>query len=208
MFIAIEGIDRSGKSTQATKLSSALAGSKLYRFPERDQAPTGHAIDAYLRGLSSLTPREAHLLFVSNRKCRRADIESASNDVIVDRWSYSGIAYAAAEQHADMSWDWLHECEADLPLPDIVVYLEIDPDVASRRGGFGTERYDDVSVLRKVAANFRRLMASDKSGRWHVVDATLPEEEVHAKILAIVQKHKEASRGYGKLTDVSPVAVH
>lgn len=186
MFIAIEGIDRSGKTTQAHMLAKELAGSTVYRFPDRQHDPTGAEIDAFLRGSSSLSPREAHLLFVANRAGRKVDIETATCDVIVDRWSYSGVAYAAAEEQDTMPWDWLCECESDLPRPDVVIYLDLAPEVAASRADFGNERYDDVAVLHKVAHNFRRLMTPT----WVVIDATQPAAEVHRQVLAAVQRHK------------------
>lgn len=158
----------------------------VYRFPDRQHDPTGAEIDAFLRGSSSLSPREAHLLFVANRAGRKVDIETATCDVIVDRWSYSGVAYAAAEEQDTMPWDWLCECESDLPRPDVVIYLDLAPEVAASRADFGNERYDDVAVLHKVAHNFRRLMTPT----WVVIDATQPAAEVHRQVLAAVQRHK------------------
>lgn len=71
-FIVIEGLDRSGKSTQAAILQSRLqrgeqsARAVLIKFPDRTTA-IGKMIDAYLRSQSELDDHAIHLLFSANR---------------------------------------------------------------------------------------------------------------------------------------------
>jgi len=69
-FIVIEGLDRSGKTTQTGKLHENLKDIgvevKLIKFPDRT-TPIGQMIDAYLRSTSELDDHAIHLLFSANR---------------------------------------------------------------------------------------------------------------------------------------------
>ena len=59
--------------------------------------------------------------------------------LIIDRYSYSGVAFFAAKG-LDLSW-----CKAPkvgLPTPDLVLYLDINPEIAAEHGDYGEERYE------------------------------------------------------------------
>lgn len=104
-LIVIEGVDRSGKSTQCKKLVQSLEKmnikSKLITFPDRTTS-TGKLIDEYLKNKDCKLSDEAiHLLFTANRwenldKMKQLLFEGVT--LVVDRYSYSGIVFSAVKK--------------------------------------------------------------------------------------------------------------
>ncbi|KAK6019756.1 hypothetical protein OSTOST_14602, partial [Ostertagia ostertagi] len=102
-LIVFEGLDRSGKSTQAKRLADKVNSSGgqavLLPFPDRKE-PFGQVIDRYLRKEIDLCERALHLAFSANRWEKAALIEekiAAGVDVICDRYCFSGVAYSIAK---------------------------------------------------------------------------------------------------------------
>lgn len=103
-FILLEGIDKCGKSTISKRLVELLNDKgyrcELLHFPDRTTS-TGHLINEYLKdGNCKLNNETIHLLFAANRwenvdKTKTLLLEGVN--VIVDRYSYSGIAYSVAK---------------------------------------------------------------------------------------------------------------
>lgn len=104
-FIVLEGVDRAGKSTQAKKLVESLnknhIPAQLIVFPDRT-THTGKLISQYLSDSNcKLNDFAIHLLFTANRwenvdKMKKLIAEGTT--LIVDRYSYSGIAFSAAKK--------------------------------------------------------------------------------------------------------------
>lgn len=190
-FIVFEGGDRCGKTTQCERLVDGLrklgAPCVSVRFPDRT-ASTGTAIDAYMRGIDELSPRDVHALFVRERRDRRAEIEAALESgatVVADRYACSGVAYADAR--GGMDWEALLREEAGLPVPDVVICMRLDPGAAAARDGYGCERHDSVGFQRRVSLAFDRL-ASEPSmwRRWIDVDASRDVDAVARDVEAAV----------------------
>ncbi|KAJ3172255.1 hypothetical protein HDU88_007073 [Geranomyces variabilis] len=192
-FIAFEGIDRSGKSTQTALLAASLPNSVLRRFPDRT-TKTGTLISSYLSSSSSASAATAsassippplpdqaiHLLFSANRWEAAASLTAllrSGINVIVDRYAYSGAAYTAAKGVAG-GLEWCKAPDRGLPTPDLVVYVDVPPAEAATRGGYGQERYERIEFQEKVAAAFAEL----RDERWVVVDGTRSVEEVQLQI--------------------------
>ncbi|KAI5832670.1 P-loop containing nucleoside triphosphate hydrolase protein [Schizophyllum commune Tattone D] len=102
-FIVIEGLDRSGKSTQAARLKERLAsdGTKveLMKFPDRTTA-IGKMIDAYLRTNIEMDDHVVHLLYSANRwelASRISTLLAEGTTIICDRYAFSGIAFSASK---------------------------------------------------------------------------------------------------------------
>lgn len=100
-LIVFEGLDRSGKTTQARRLTEELnaAGRAAIfrRFPDRSLG-TGSVIDGYLCGRYDLPDESVHLIFAANRWERAAELRealAAGTHVIVDRYAHSGVAYTS-----------------------------------------------------------------------------------------------------------------
>ncbi|KAK1082343.1 Thymidylate kinase, partial [Friedmanniomyces endolithicus] len=120
-----------------------------------------------------------------------AEIErliAAGTTVVLDRYYYSGIVYSAAKRVDGMDLKWCRQPEVGLPRPDVCVFLDVDTEVAKRRGGFGEERYENAEMQGRVRELFAELQAR---GRHEgddivVVDAGMEVEEVQNRIWRVV----------------------
>lgn len=79
-----------------------------------------------------------------------------------DRYYYSGMVYSAAKQDPRLPLAWARAPEVGLPRPDVVVFLDLEPDVAKERGGWGEERYEQAEMQARVRALFWGLVKSDE----------------------------------------------
>lgn len=159
ILITIEGIDGSGKETQAkalaARLSEAGRPTNLFNFPTYDQSFMGKEVKSFLKGeygeLESVHPKLASLLFAADRLAMKPRIESALADgalVICDRYVESNMAHQAAKNPGPNQRDfvhWLDQLEYGvngMPRPDIILMMEISPSLAlrnvmNREGGKG-----------------------------------------------------------------------
>jgi len=188
-FIVIEGLDRSGKSTQAIILKEKLEESlglgkvKLMKFPDRT-TPIGKMIDSYLRSQSDLDDRAIHLLFSANRWEAASSIMNDLNDgitIVCDRYAFSGVSFSASK---GLPYDWCVAPDVGLPAPDLVLFLDVSPEVAKSRGGYGDERYEKEDLQRRVRETFKRMR--EGVDNWIEVDAGKTLDEVTADIWSAV----------------------
>ncbi|KAI1327770.1 thymidylate kinase-domain-containing protein [Xylariaceae sp. FL0255] len=166
-FLVFEGMDRAGKTTQAKLLQMRCIESgrevKFMRFPDRT-TPIGQMIDAYLKGQSEVEDHVIHLLFTANRWEAAQKIKAnlnAGHTVICDRYYHSGIVYSAAKQLPSLSLSWAKAPEVGLPRPDMVLFLDLEEEVARRRGGWGGEIYEKGEMQRRVRELFWGLSMGD-----------------------------------------------
>ena len=179
-FILFEGVDRCGKTTQSTRLVETLKASgvdaELWRYPDRTTG-MGQMINAYLQSKTEMDDGAIHLLFSANRWEKRAAMEeklSSGVTLVVDRYSYSGVAFTAAKGVPGLDLEWCKAPERGLLRPDAVLYLNMPIEAAQKRGGFGEERYETSDLQKAVRANFEQLTED----WWTIVDATGTVEEV------------------------------
>ena len=184
IFILLEGIDRSGKSTQTKLLfdylSSQNVRAELLKFPNRN-TDSGKIIDAYLSN-NDYDDLTIHNLFSDNRKESKNHIIEVLNSgihIICDRYIYSGIAYGAAK---GIPLDICKSSDRGLPIPDITIYLDIAPNKLLARDGFGNERYENVDFL----ANVRQKYDMIKEPSWITIDADNTIANIHEMIKKIM----------------------
>ncbi|KAI1415422.1 thymidylate kinase-domain-containing protein [Hypoxylon sp. FL1857] len=166
-FIVFEGMDRAGKTTQAKLLQQRCIESgrevRFMRFPDRT-TPIGQMIDSYLKGETEVEDHVIHLLFSANRweavKKIKAELE-ASHTIICDRFYHSGIVYSAAKNIKSLSLSWAKAPEVGLPRPDMVLFLDLEEEVARERGGWGGEVYEKGEMQRRVRDLFWGLSMGD-----------------------------------------------
>nr|CAD7407100.1 unnamed protein product [Timema cristinae] len=182
-LIVFEGCDRAGKTTQCKKLVDALVQkgfpAKYMNFPDRT-TPVGKIIDDYLANKTELHDRAIHLLFSANRwECqpKMMSLLNAGTTLIVDRYSFSGIAFSAAKEGMDLNW--CQNPETGLPKPDLVFMLNLDTSVMMQRGDFGSERYEVLGFQEKVRSNF--LLLQDAT--WRNINADKNIEDLHQELL-------------------------
>jgi len=185
-LIVFEGGDRCGKTTQTQLLVQSLQSmglkAELWRFPDRT-TPTGKMIDSYLSSRSEVDDAAIHLLFSANRWEKRAAMLRALREgttLVVDRYSYSGVAFTASKGIPSLSISWCKAPEEGLPAPDLLLYLELGAEDAAARGGFGSERYETLDMQQAVRRQFESL----RDGSWTVVDAARPRDAVHEEVKA------------------------
>ncbi|KAK6992083.1 thymidylate kinase [Favolaschia claudopus] len=188
-FIVVEGLDRSGKTTQVATLKSRLEAegisATILKFPDRTTA-IGQMIDSYLRSHSDLDDRAIHLLFSANRWELATSIErmlAAGTTVVCDRYAFSGVAFSSAK---GLSLDWCRAPDESLPAPDVTIFLDITPEQAQSRGGYGEERYEKQEVQRKVRAIFGEISCEFNEETWVTIDAGKEREEVASQVWKIV----------------------
>ncbi|KAK0428807.1 hypothetical protein QR680_011017 [Steinernema hermaphroditum] len=181
LLIVFEGLDRSGKTTQAKRIVETLneAGHKAVysSFPDREAPRTGQIIHDHLTTKSSLFRKEAiHLIFSQNRWQKIDGLVELLNEgaiVIVDRYVASGVSYTLAKGLP--KW-FARETDVGLPQPDHVVYLNVSPEVAQQRGNYGDEAFERKDFQAKE------------------VDANLMKDEVHGQIKKLIMEMIEENR--------------
>ncbi|KAK3109633.1 Thymidylate kinase, partial [Teratosphaeriaceae sp. CCFEE 6253] len=198
-LIALEGLDRSGKSTQCALLVSHLREQghtvEPMRFPNRS-TPIGQMINSYLTGTTQTEDHIIHLLFAANRWEFAGEIErliAAGTTVVMDRYYYSGCVYSAAKGVPGMDLAWCRQPEVGLPRPDVWVFLDVGEEAAERRGGYGAERYETRAMQRKVRGLFGEMMGhAQEREDVRVVDAGREVEAVARQVLKAVGQPMEA----------------
>ncbi|CAM9522511.1 unnamed protein product, partial [Phaeothamnion confervicola] len=188
-FVLLEGVDRCGKTTQCAELVRRLQATgrdvKAMRFPDRTTT-SGQLINAYLSNMSEMDDHCIHLLFSQNRWEASNSIRAtlnANTTVVCDRYAYSGVAFSAAKP--GLSVPWCRAPDSGLPAPDVVIFLDLSPEDARERGGYGEERYEKEEFQRTVRQNFFALRQDDAasgSPPWHVVDARRSVTDIAAEI--------------------------
>jgi dTMP kinase len=200
MFVTLEGIDRSGKTTQAALLTEALGPATLLL-----REPGGTEVGERIRGLlkdpaTELDPRSELLLFCAARAelCARLvrPALDQGRDVVSDRFVDSTVAYqGAARGLGTDTVERLNEIAIAGCLPDVTVLLRIDPAGAAARGqqrlaqggADGADRFEGegIDFQRLVAAAYDDLAARHPE-RIVVVDAQGEVAEVHARVMEAV----------------------
>lgn len=187
MLIAFEGLDQSGKETQARHLRARVEqdGRKVHAlsFPDYE-TPIGREIAAALRAERDFSPDVMQLLYVANRLefKPRLDAWLASGAVIVcDRYVASSIAYGESQ---GLEARWLNDIQRFLPAPTLTVLLDIAPETAVARKSTGRDRYErDLALLGRVRESYRRqAQASD----WILINGEQSKDDVSAAVAAAV----------------------
>lgn len=131
-----------------------------------------------------------HLLFSANRweaaAQIRADIAEGVT-IVIDRYYYSGIVYSAAKDRPDLTIKWAREPEVGLPRPDICLFLDIMPEAAAGRGGFGVEKYENSRMQKRVRALFFELLPLPEGQDVRVVNANQSIDKVTEQMSGLVE---------------------
>jgi dTMP kinase len=198
LFVTFEGIDRSGKTTQARMLVSALGGEAL-GVREPGGTPAAEQIRSLLKDAAvPLGPEAEALLFAA----ARAEIVStvirpalAEGKVVVsDRFLDSSLAYQGGARGLGVEEvERINRFATGSLLPDLTFLLDLSPSAAAARAGESDRFEDEGSALQEaVLDTYSRLMADDP-GRWRRIDATRAPEEIHAEVLAEVESARSGA---------------
>ena len=145
MLIAFEGLDQSGKETQARHLRARIEQEGLrvhaLSFPDYG-TPIGQEIQKALHGEREFTPEVMQLLYVANRSEHkpRLDLWLGGEDVVIcDRYCASSVAYGEAQ---GLDPAWLTDIQRHLPAATLTLFLDIAPDTPVKRKSKGRDRYE------------------------------------------------------------------
>jgi dTMP kinase len=189
LLIAFEGLDQSGKQTQAERLKAEVEKRGrtcvLIDFPAY-ATHIGHEIEEALHGGRDYGPDVMQLLYVANRYEKKPRIEqmlAAGTVIVCDRYLASSVAYGEAH---GLDGAWLLEIQRFLPPPDLTILLDIAPETAAGRKTSNRDKYErDLALLSRVRDSYRRQAGA---GGWVRLDGERPKDAVAADVLTAVAR--------------------
>ena len=189
LLIAFEGLDQSGKQTQAELLRDGLKRqgrkARLVSFPDYGTS-IGEEIARALQGERDYGPEVMQLLYIANRYERKTDLERWLDGGLVlvcDRYLASSVAYGEAHGLDPL---WLIEAQKFLPRPALTILLDIAPETAVQRKAVDRDRYEsDLALQARVRESYAR-QARDE--RWVVIDGERPRDAIAADVAHAVDR--------------------
>jgi dTMP kinase len=183
LLIAFEGLDQSGKQTQAELLRERLTARdrtvRLLSFPDYTTV-IGAEIGRALHGERQYGADVMQLLYVANRYERKPDIErwlEGGLVLVCDRYVASSVAYGEA---LGLDPVWLTEMQRLLPAAALTILLEIAPETAVKRKAVDRDRYErDLALQARVRDSYRRQAAEQG---WLVLDGERGRDAVAADV--------------------------
>jgi dTMP kinase len=193
-FVVLEGGDGSGKSTQAARLASWLRDEGLTVCETFE--PGAGAIGAVIRELllhhaEPITPATEALLMAADRAQHVAsEIEPAlarGEWVVCDRYVPSSLVYQGVVRALGVELvERLSDVATQGLMPDLVIVLDVDDDVAAAREGGEPDRLErEGAVFHAAVRRAYRELASARG--WVVVDANPGVDDVAARVRATVE---------------------
>ena len=227
-FIAIEGIDGSGKRTQVEHLTNALRaqGHSVYAtaFPQYDSwfgKMVGQFLNGELGALESVDPHFTALLYAGDRFEAKSKLEAALSNgqlVLADRYIASNLAHQAARVPPDERApfvEWIEHLEYGiygLPREDLVLYLRVPPVEAQKLVGFKSARSYTSAQKDLLEASLRHLEdaaqmydALSKRPNWNTIECfdskrkhVRAAEDIAKEVLGTVLMTSQVSRAGGR----------
>ncbi|HET8975623.1 MAG TPA: dTMP kinase [Solirubrobacterales bacterium] len=205
MFISLEGIDGSGKTTQARRLADSLGSDTVFVREPGGTAPGERVRELLKDPKLEMDPLAELLLFCAARAQLVAEVinpaREAGLDVVCDRFSDSSIAYQGVARGlgADRV-ESLCDIATGGVWPDLTLFLRLHPEVAAERiaaEGRAADRFEEEGlVLQTRVAEAYEEVAARHPERVRVVDASQSPDEVHAAVIAEFERAR-AGGGVG-----------
>jgi dTMP kinase len=191
IFICIEGLDGSGKTTQAKLLAKKLR--KSYNAVYTAE-PSRGKIGTYIRerclyGKKRLSSAVEALLFAADRIEHVENVVlpalNAGKLVISDRYLYSSLAYQGA---AGLSLEWIEKINEHALKPDLAIFIDVDPKTAMRRLKLKKSVMENMKTQQKVRDVYLKFVAKGELVR---LDGDRTKGEVAEALSKMVLKFLE-----------------
>lgn len=200
MFVSLEGVDGSGKSTQARLLADALGPETLLIREPGGTDAAERIRDLLADPALELDSLAELLLFCAARadltaRVIRPALEAGRN-VVSDRFADSSVAYQGAARGLGVGEVIsLSDAATEGLWPDLTVLLRVDPEVGLGRAA-GEDRFESegLELQRTVAAAYEEI-AKIASDRMVVVDGGGEVQEVHERVMAVVRDRIDGEEG-------------
>jgi dTMP kinase len=191
IFLVIEGLDGSGKTTQATLLAERLSKShQVMLTAEPSKGKIGTFIrDCCLYEQTRLPTEAEALLFAADRiEHMQKELKPALNErklVICDRYVYSSLAYQGS---AGLSLEWIKTINARAVQPDFSLFLDVSPKRVLERLQRKKSVMETLETQQKVREIYLKYV---ENGELIRIDGDKPKEvvayELHAKVIELLK---------------------
>ncbi|HEV8211601.1 MAG TPA: dTMP kinase [Vicinamibacterales bacterium] len=186
-LIAFEGLDQSGKQTQAELLRDYLREqgrkARLVSFPDYGTS-IGEEIARALSNERDYGPDVMQLLYVANRYEKKPDLQrwlDGGLTLVSDRYTASSVAYGEA---FGLDPVWLADMQRFLPPASLTILLDIAPETAVKRKSVDRDRYErDLAMQARVRDSYQRQ--AQVQG-WIVIDGERSKEAIAADVVSAV----------------------
>ena len=197
MFIVLEGVDGSGKSTQIANLQAMLSeqgiATEYLHFPRFDAPYFGDLIARFLRGelgsVEQVDPYIVAMLYAGDRRDAAQMIRGWLDEgkvVICDRYVYSNIGYQCAkvedEAERERLREWILSLEYDyfsIPRPDVSLFLDVPEAFTERKLKQEVREGDDRAYLHGKKDIHEQSMELQRRVRQVYLDAAVYDERMH-----------------------------
>jgi dTMP kinase len=192
-FVVFEGIDGSGKSTQAALLVRRLQKEGTYREVLHTREPTKDLASIIAAGSAKRwTPEDYLIAFCVDRELHASSIIAPALNkpqtvVVCDRYMHSSFAYQGAQGVSDDMLSILHRryCKS-APVPDVVVLLDCPVDVAAqrraKRGGVADQVFERDDEFQEAVRQRYLKMAEGSPALFVVVPSSADQDETHGLV--------------------------
>ncbi len=193
LFVTFEGIDRSGKTTQARLLCDAL-GEDALGVREPGGTAAGERVRAILKDPSlPLSPEGEALLFAAARAELVTEVIlpalALARVVVSDRFLDSSLAYQGGARGLGIDdVERVNRFATRGLRPDLTFLLDLPVAEAAARGGESDRFEEEGSELQEAVLSAYEVLIESDPERWRRVDATRSPDEVHAEVLSLVEE--------------------
>lgn len=191
-FIVFEGLDGSGTSTQIQALREYFVERNIEVCLTHEPTDEGHIGTILRQALKkewSPTPEALQLLFSADRAVHLDQVIEpaleAGHQVICDRYILSTLAFGSL----NLPLPWLESLGSEFRTPDLTIFFDVPVDMCLERinkRGEAEEMFEKKELLRKVDANYRKLIEGDET--VVTIDGTGTPEEVFDLIIKVFQE--------------------